>query len=228
MTGTSALVASEDIDLWKDYLKFHLVEHYSSVLPEAVAAEHFAFYGTILSGTQQMPDRSQDAVLATNAALGQAVGQLYTERYFPPEAKAKAEAMVADIIAAYRVRISNLTWMSPQTKEKALAKLAALRIGLGYPDKWIDYSTLDVVRGDAFGNMRRAEAFNRSGNLAKLRAARRPRRVEDRSANSRRGHRVQSQYRNVLRWDPATALLRQSRRCRLELRIRRCGDRSRN
>ena len=76
--------------------------------------------------------------------------------------------MVADLISAYRARISNLTWMSPQTKEKALAKLAALRIGVGYPDKWIDYSTLDVVRGDAFGNMRRAEAFNRSRNLAKL------------------------------------------------------------
>jgi len=168
VTGTSALVGSEGIDLWKDYLRFHLIEHYASVLPKVVAAEDFAFYSTILSGTQQMPDRSKVALAATNAALGQAVGQLYTQRYFPPEAKAKAQAMVADLITAYRTRISNLTWMSPQTKEKALAKLAALRIGVGYPDTWIDYSTLDVVRGDAFGNMRRAEAFNRSYNLAKL------------------------------------------------------------
>lgn len=168
VTGTSALVGSENIDLWKDYLKFHLTEHYASVLPKAVAAEHFAFYGRLLSGTQQMPDRSDDAIRATNAALGQAVGQLYTQRYFPPEAKAKAQAMVGDLITAYRARISNLTWMSQPTKEKALAKLAALRIGVGYPDKWIDYSTLEVVRGDAFGNMRRAEAFNRSRNLAKL------------------------------------------------------------
>jgi putative endopeptidase len=168
VTGTSALVGSEDIDLWKDYLKFHLIEHYASVLPKAVAAEDFAFYGTILSGAQQMPDRSKDAIAATNGALGQAVGQLYTQRYFPPEAKAKAQAMVGDLITAYRARIANLTWMSPQTKEKALAKLAALRIGVGYPDTWIDYSTLDIVRGDAFGNMRRAEAFNRSLNLAKL------------------------------------------------------------
>jgi putative endopeptidase len=169
VTGTSALVASEDIDLWKDYLKFHLLEHYASVLPKAVAAEHFTFYGKILSGTQQMPDRSDEAIRVTSAALGQAVGQLYTQRYFPPEAKAKAQAMVRDLITAYRARISNLSWMSPQTKEKALAKLAALRIGVGYPDTWIDYSTLDVVRGDAFGNMRRAEAFNRLRNLAKLR-----------------------------------------------------------
>jgi putative endopeptidase len=168
VTGTSALVGSEGIDLWKDYLRFHLIEHYASVLPKVVAAEDFAFYSTILSGTQQMPDRSKVALAATNAALGQAVGQLYTQRYFPPEAKAKAQAMVADLITAYRTRISNLTWMSPQTKEKALAKLATLRIGVGYPDTWIDYSTLDVVRGDAFGNMRRAEAFNRSYNLAKL------------------------------------------------------------
>jgi putative endopeptidase len=168
VTGTSALVGSESIDLWKDYLRFHLIEHYAAVLPKAVAAEDFAFYGKILSGVQQMPDRGKDAVAATNAALGHAVGQLYTQRYFPPEAKAAAQAIVANLITAYRSRISNLAWMSPQTKEKALAKLAALRIGVGYPDKWIDYSTLVVARDDAFGNMRRAEAFNRSRNLAQL------------------------------------------------------------
>ena len=160
VTGTSALVKSEDIELWRDYLKFHLIAHYAGVLPKAVAA--------ILSDTQPTPDRGQDAIAATNAALGQAVGQLYTKRYFPPEAKARAQAMVADLITAYRARISKLTWMSPQTKEKALVKLATLRIGLGYPDTWIDYSTLNIVRDDAFGNMRRAEAFNRAYNLAKL------------------------------------------------------------
>jgi predicted metalloendopeptidase len=166
--GTSALVGSEALDVWKDYLRFHLIEHYANVLPTRLGAEQFAFYGTMLSGAQQPPDRAKLAIAATNAALGQAVGQLYTQRYFPSEAKLKAQAMVADLIAAYRVRISNLAWMSPQTKEKALGKLAALRIGVGYPDTWIDYSTFDVVRGDAFGNMRRAEAFNRSRNLAKL------------------------------------------------------------
>ena len=166
--GTSALVESEAIDVWKDYLRFHLIEHYASVLPKAVAAEHFTFYGTMLSGTKQMPDRAQDAIAATNAALGQAVGQLYTEHYFPPEAKARAQAMAADLIAAYRDRISHLSWMSAQTKDKALEKLATLRIGLGYPDTWIDYSKLEIVRGDAFGNMRRAEAFNREYNIAKL------------------------------------------------------------
>ena len=168
VTGTSALVGSQDINLWKDYLRYHLIEHYAMVLPRAAASAHFAFYGTILSGMSEMPQRSQDAIAATNAALGQAVGQLYTERYFPPSAKAKAQAMVADLVAACRTRISNLKWMSEPTKEKALAKLAALHVGVGYPDTWIDYSSLEIVRGDAFGNMRRAEAFNRSRNLAKL------------------------------------------------------------
>jgi predicted metalloendopeptidase len=116
-----------------------------------------------------MPDRVSGAVAATNAALGQAVGQLYTRRYFSSDAKAKAQAMVADLITAYRARISHLSWMSPPTKKKALAKLAAFRIGIGYPDTWIDYSTLGIVRGDAFGNMWRAEAFNRSRNLSQLR-----------------------------------------------------------
>jgi len=169
VTGVSALVDAEGIDQWRDYLRFHLIEHYASVLPVAAAAEHFSFYGKILSGTQPAPNRAEAAIAATNGALGQAVGQLYTHSYFPPEAKARAQVMVADLVTAFRSRIASLTWMSPATKEKALAKLAALEVGIGYPDAWIDYSTLDVVRGDAFGNARRAEAFNRLRNLEKLR-----------------------------------------------------------
>jgi putative endopeptidase len=169
VTGTANLVGSESVDAWKDYLRFHLIEHYASVLPKAIAAQDFNFYGKILSGAEKMPDRNDAAIAATNGALGQAVGQLYIERYFPPKTKAKVQAMVHDLITAYRARISNLTWMSPPTKEKALIKLAALRIGVGYPDKWIDCSTFDVVRGDAFGNMRRAELFNHLHDLAKLR-----------------------------------------------------------
>jgi predicted metalloendopeptidase len=158
------LVASEDIETWKNYLRLHLIEHYAAVLPRAVAAEHSSFYGLGTQGSEH----SQVAIAATNAALGQAVGQLYTARYFPPEAKARAQAMAHDLIAAYRARIPTLRWMSEPTKSKALAKLATLRIDVGYPDSWIDYSTLEIVRGDAIGNMRRAEAFNRTRNLAKL------------------------------------------------------------
>jgi predicted metalloendopeptidase len=168
VTGVSALVETESVDVWKDYLRFHLIEHYAGILPKAVADEHFSFHRTILSGTQQAPDRKQLAIAATNAALGQAVGQLYTQRYFPPPAKSAAQAMASNLISAFRARISGLAWMSPQTKQQAFAKLAALEIGIGYPDTWINYSTLNIVRGDAFGNMRRAEAFFRSRNLAKL------------------------------------------------------------
>jgi predicted metalloendopeptidase len=168
ITGISALAASETIEEWKDYLRFHLVEHYAGVLPKATNAEHFSFYGMVLTGAKQAPERSEAAIDATNGALGEAVGQLYTQRYFPPAAKAKAQAMVRDLLTAYQARISNLGWMSPQTKEKALAKLAALEIGVGFPGSWIDYSTLHIVRGDAFANMRQAEAFYHRRDLSRL------------------------------------------------------------
>jgi putative endopeptidase len=168
VTGVSALVRSETIDAWKDYLRFHQLEHYASVLPRDLAAEHFAFYGTILSKEPGTPDRSKEAVAATNGALGQVVGQLYTQRYFPPESKAKAQAMVGDLITAYRARIPNLAWMSPETKQKALGKLTALQVIVGYPDAWIDYSLLEIVRGDAFGNIQRAESFYRRRDLSRL------------------------------------------------------------
>jgi putative endopeptidase len=169
VTGVSALIDTQSTDVWKDYLRFHLIEHYAGVLPKAVGAEHVAFYGAIVSGAQQAPHREDLVIVATNGALGQAVGQLYTQRYFPPESRRRARAMVNDLISAYRARIASLTWISPQTRARAFAKLAALEIGIGYPDTWIDYSRLDIVRGDAFGNMRRAEVFLRLRNLTKLR-----------------------------------------------------------
>jgi putative endopeptidase len=167
--GVSALVRSESIDAWKNYLRLHLFDHYAAVLPKEVAAEHFAFYNSVLSAGAGKSDREADAIAATNGALGQAVGQLYTKRYFPPEAKAKAQAMVRDLLAAYRGRIPNLTWMSSETKQKALAKLAALQVIVGYPDEWIDYSSLEIVRGDAVGNIRRAESFNHLRDVSRLR-----------------------------------------------------------
>jgi putative endopeptidase len=165
--GVSALVDTESTDVWKDYLRFHLIEHYADVLPKAVAGEHAAFYGT-LSGAKQTPRRESLAIAATNGALGQAVGQLYTQHHFPPESKRRALAMASDLTSALRARMPSLTWMSPPTREKALAKLASLQIEIGYPDRSIDYSALDIERGDAFGNMRRAEAFFRSRNLTRL------------------------------------------------------------
>lgn len=166
--GVSVLVQSEGIERWKNYLRLHLLDHYASVLTSDVRDEHFAFYNTTLSSAGAKPDRESEAIAATNGALGQAVGQIYTRRYFPPEAKAKAQAMVRDLLVAYRGRIAKLTWMSPETKQKALAKLAALQVIVGYPDEWIDYSSVDIVRGDAFGNLRRSEAFNHSRDISRL------------------------------------------------------------
>jgi predicted metalloendopeptidase len=168
LTGIAALVKAEPLATWKEYLAFHLIEHFSAVLPKAVVDERFAFYGKVLSGTPVLRERWKRAVDATDAALGEAVGKLYVERYFPPAEKARAEEMVRNELAAFARRIDALEWMAPQTKAKAKAKLAALKVGVGYPDKWRDYSELEVVRGDAVGNARRAELFELRRNLRKL------------------------------------------------------------
>lgn len=166
--GLAALVKLQPLAIWKDYLTFHLVDEYAPVLTRALVGENFAFYGKTLTGAPQLRDRWKRGVAATSAALGQAVGKLYVERYFPPAEKARAEAMVKQMIAAFGVRIDRLTWMSPETKARARAKLAALRVGVGYPDVWRDYGGLEVVPGDAFGNAWRAGLFERARNLAKL------------------------------------------------------------
>ena len=107
-------------------------------------------------------------VAATSAALPEAVGQVYVARYFPPETKAQMQAMVKNLMAAFGARIDRLEWMSPATKVKARQKLATLRVGVGYPDSWVDYRRLQIVKGDAFGNRQRAERFEYERQLAKL------------------------------------------------------------
>jgi putative endopeptidase len=167
-TGISALVASEPLDTWKDFLRLHAIERSAAVLPKAFSDESFDFYGRILTGTPRQRDRWKRAVAATNAALGEAVGKLYVKKYFPPEEKARAEEMVRNLTEAFRRRIDKLDWMAPETKARAKAKLATLKVGVGYPDRWRDYSGLEVVRGDAFGNAERASLFELKRNLAKL------------------------------------------------------------
>jgi predicted metalloendopeptidase len=168
ITGLSALTASVPLETWKDYLRFHLIERNSPYLPKAFVDERFAFHGRVLSGTPELTPRWKRAVQATNDALGEAVGKLYVARYFPPSEKARAEAMVQQLVAAMATRIDRLEWMAPETRAKAKAKLATLKVGVGYPDKWREYSGLEVVRGDAFGNAQRAQLFDYHWNLAKL------------------------------------------------------------
>jgi predicted metalloendopeptidase len=159
VTGISALVASEPLDTWKDYLTFHAIQSRAAVLPSGFNNHTFAFFGPVLSGATKQRDRWKRAVSATNGALGFAVGRLYAERYFPPAEKARAQAMVGNIIAAFGERIDRLDWMAPATRAEARAKLAVLEVGVGYPDKWPDYTGLEVKAGDAYGNAERAGLF---------------------------------------------------------------------
>jgi predicted metalloendopeptidase len=168
VTGISALARKVPLETWKDYLTFRAIERYANVLPRAFVEERFAFYGTTLTGTPKLRERWKRAVTATDAALGEVVGKMYVERYFPPAEKARAEEMVRNILAAFSRRIDALQWMAPETKAKAKAKLAVLKVGVGYPNRWRDYSGLEVVRGDALGNAQRAALFDYRKDLEKL------------------------------------------------------------
>ncbi len=168
LIGLSALTASVPLPTWKEYLRFHAIEHVSPYLSRAFVQENFAFHEQVLSGTPQLRPRWKRAVDETNAALGEAVGKLYAQRYFPPAEKARAEAMVRNLVTAFAARIDRLEWMAPETRLKAKAKLTTLKVGVGYPDKWREYSGLRVVRGEALGNAERAELFTLHYHLAKL------------------------------------------------------------
>ena len=168
VTGLSALVASEPLDTWKAYLTFHAIDSHAALLPTPFGQEGFAFFGTVLSGAQKPRDRWKRGVSATNGALGYAIGKLYTERFFPAAEKKRAQAMVANLLAAFAKRIDQLDWMAPSTKKEAKAKLAVLKVGVGFPDTWPDYAGLEVVKGDAYGNAQRAQLFQLRRNLAKL------------------------------------------------------------
>jgi putative endopeptidase len=168
LAGTAKLVESEALDTWKDYLTLRTLSRYASVLPKAYVDESFGFFGKTLGGTPQVEDRWKRALSSANSMLGQAVGQLYVARHFPPESKAKADRLVRNLIAAMDMRLDKLEWMAPETKVKARAKLAAFNPMIGYPDKWRDYSALEITPGDAFGNMRRALRFEYQRNLNRL------------------------------------------------------------
>jgi len=166
--GESALVASTALDTWKDWLAFHLIEFHAGVLPKALAEEGFGFFGKTLAGTTEQRPRWERGVRIVNTLLGDAVGQIYAQRYFPPEAKAQAEAMVANIVAAFRRRIEALSWMDPSTKAEAQAKLTTLYVGIGYADTWRDYSAYEVKGDDIFGNIHRGNLFVYHRNVARL------------------------------------------------------------
>jgi len=166
--GLSALVAREPLEAWKDWATYHAVDRRSAFLGKKFQDESFAFYGSVLSGTAEQPARWKRVQSWMNDLVGEAVGRLFVERHFTPEAKAKASEIVKSISAAFVRRIDALDWMAPSTKAEAKAKVQALYVGVGYPDQWQDWSGLEVRRDDLVGNVDRASRFHREQELAKL------------------------------------------------------------
>ncbi len=165
--GAAALVAAQPLQAWKDYLRVRLIAAYADVLPRAFSAQAPALRGVAATAAPQSP-RTQRATELTQSALGDAIGRMYAERHFPVAQKARVQAIVANVVTAFDRRLDAVTWMSPASKAIARAKLKALYFGIGYPEKWQDYSDLAVDAADAVGNQRRIADRNYRRSLARL------------------------------------------------------------
>jgi putative endopeptidase len=168
MAPLATLFKETPVDTWKAYLTYHLISASAGLLPKAIDDERFEFFGKTLSGQPQQRDRWKRATQAVNGALGEAVGQVYVQRHFSPRAKTLMLELVENLRKAFGVRIDGLTWMTPTTKTAAKRKLATFNPKIGYPDKWKDYSGLEIRAGDPLGNARRAQAFEVANDLADL------------------------------------------------------------
>lgn len=164
----SALVASVPVASWKQYLWFEALNRNAGLLPKTYADLSFGFYGKTLSGVSQQRPRDQRAVDAVSSDLGDAVGQLYVQKFFPASSKAAVQTLVGHLLQAFDARIDTLDWMTPATRAHAKAKIATLKVGVGYPEHWRDYASLTIKPDDALGNHLRAEAFEYRHQLAKL------------------------------------------------------------
>ncbi len=158
---------------WRAYLTFHYLNNMADILPKVFDDASFDFNGRVITGQPAQRDRWKRAVIAMSgqsfqAPMGEAVGQLYVVHNFTPQAKAAMGKLVENLRAAYKVRIAKLPWMTDETKKAALRKLEKIRVKIGYPDKWRDYAPLDVKAGDAYGNRKREQAFNRARDVARL------------------------------------------------------------
>lgn len=165
--GVAALVASQPLQAWQDYLRFHAVHAHADVLPRAFAAQALALRAAV-DGQPQQSSRTQRALDATQSAMSEALGRMYVERHFPAQYKTRVQGIVAQVTAAFRQRVEAVTWMSPGTRTLALTKLKTLYVGIGYPDKWQDYSDLVVDAADAAGNLQRVADRNYRQALARL------------------------------------------------------------
>jgi predicted metalloendopeptidase len=163
----SALVASEPLDAWKDWLVYHQINSHAAVLPSAIDNANFAFFGTKLNGQPQQLSRDKRAIASVNTNLGDAMGKVYVDKYFPASAKTEVQKMVGNIKAAFAAKVKALDWMAPSTKAEALKKVEGIEVGIGYPDTWLDYSTL-TVGNSAYANEIAAQKVRYAQQLAKI------------------------------------------------------------
>ncbi|HEY2865204.1 MAG TPA: M13-type metalloendopeptidase [Casimicrobiaceae bacterium] len=168
ITAFGKILEQTPVTTWKTYFRWQLLSAYAPYLSKPYVDANFAFYGTVLSGTPEIRERWKRGVQLVDHSIGEDLGRLYVEQYFPPESKARMDALVGNLLAAYRQSISGLDWMSATTKAKALEKLAKFTPKIGYPKKWRDYSTLTIRRTDLVGNVMRANEFEYRRNVAKL------------------------------------------------------------
>lgn len=168
LTAFADLWSGADFADWQDWARWRLIHARASVLTDPLVAEDFEFYGRILSGTEQIRERWKRAVSVVESLMGDAVGRLYVQRHFPPQAKIRMDELVANLREAYRVSISELQWMTPQTRRRALEKLDKFTPKIGYPANWRDYSELVVDREDLYGNVIRGAALESDRELGKL------------------------------------------------------------
>ncbi|MEY2488186.1 MAG: putative endopeptidase, partial [Verrucomicrobiota bacterium] len=164
----SALVGSEPLETWRDWMTFHTLNQSAAFLPKAYDDLHFGFYGKTLQGTPQQRDRWKRAIASVNADLGDAVGKIYVAKYFPPSSKTELQGIVKNLLTAFDRRVDGLEWMAPATKAQAKAKIKTLRVGVGYPDTWRDYKGLVIRPDDPVGNAWRAGEWEYRHQLAKF------------------------------------------------------------
>ena len=168
VTGIAKLIATTPLQVLKDQLTIRSIASFGAVLPSSIDKTVFAFYGTALSGTPEQEARWKRGVNFVTGSLADDVSKIYVERYYPPETKAAMDALVRNVVAAMGRRIDGLTWMKPETKARARAKLANFTTKIGYPERWQEYSALDIKAGDAFGNAWRAAEWAHNDNVSKI------------------------------------------------------------
>ncbi|MFZ6753057.1 M13 family metallopeptidase [Undibacterium sp. Dicai25W] len=168
LTAMNKVLIATPIDTLKAYFKWNLLSSASGQLPKQFSEESFAFFGKILRGVPEQEIRWKRGVRLVDAGMGESLGKMYVDKYFPADSKAKMETLVNNLLLAYKNSVGTLDWMSPETKKEALSKLSTFMPKIGYPNKWKDYTSLQITKGDAVGNLRAIRSFAAKTELNKL------------------------------------------------------------